>query len=232
MMTHLVDLDRYLNDEGFLAYLESMMPESKRQKITQVLPYRTRHVVTVIENVLDSNNTNAILRTSEGLGIQEAHLVYGNIKYIPQKSVSKGAHLWMDTFKYGKSEQDNALDCIQQLKQKGYQLIVTTPNTSKNVEQLNLNKPLAICFGQESKGISETFLRHADEQICIPQYGFTQSYNVAVAAGMVLLPLMEKLRKSTIKWQLNDSEKRVIYKHWLLNHTAHLQAHYKRFKTA
>ena len=232
MMNQPEDFEKYLNEEGFLAYLESMLPESKRQKIAQVLPYRTRHVVTVIENVLDSNNTNAILRTSEGLGIQEAHLVYGNIKYIPQKSVSKGAHLWMDTFMYGKSEKDNALDCIQQLKHKGYQLVVTSPKASKSVEQLNLNKPLAICFGQESKGISETFLNYADEQICIPQYGFTESYNVAVAAGMVLLPLMEKLRKSTIKWQLNDSEKLVVYKHWLLNYNKHLQEHYTRFKSA
>jgi len=229
-MTRHIDIDKYLNDDAFLAYLESMMPESKKQKIAQVLPYRTRHVVTVIENVLDSNNTNAILRTSEALGIQEAHLVYGNIKYIPQKSVSKGAHLWMDTFKYGQSETNNALDCIQQLKQKGYQLIVTSPNASKSVEHLNLNEPLAICFGQESKGISETFLTHADEQIGIPQYGFTESYNVAVAAGMVLLPLMEKLRSSTVKWQLDDIAKRYIYKHWLLNYTTHLPEHYNRFK--
>lgn len=229
-MKQRIDLEKYLNDKGFLTYLESMMPESKKQKIAQVLPYRTRHVVTVIENVLDSNNTNAILRTSEALGIQEAHLVYGNIKYIPQKSVSKGAHLWMDTIRYGSSEKNNAADCIQQLKQKGYQLIVTTPDASKSAEQLDLNKPLAICFGQESKGISEAFLTHADEKISIPQYGFTESYNVAVAAGMILLPLMENIRKSKVKWQLNDSNKELIYKNWLINYTEHIQEHYKRFK--
>jgi hypothetical protein len=31
------DFDKYLNDKGFMAYLESMMPESKKQKIGQVL---------------------------------------------------------------------------------------------------------------------------------------------------------------------------------------------------
>jgi tRNA (guanosine-2'-O-)-methyltransferase len=228
-MNQQLEKDKYLNDDDFMAYLESMMPESKKQKIAQVLPFRTRHVVTVIENVLDSNNTNAILRTSEALSIQEAHLVYGNIKYIPQKSVSKGAHLWMDTFKYGKSETDNALDCIHHLKQKGYQLIVTSPKATKSVEELDIMKPLAICFGQESKGISETFITHADEQICIPQYGFTESYNVAVAAGMVLLPLMEKLRKSKVKWQLSALERALIYKQWLLNYTEKIAAHYKHF---
>ena len=106
-MNQQLEKDKYVNDNAFMAYLESMMPESKKKKIAQVLPFRTRHVVTVIENVLDSNNTNAILRTSEALGIQEAHLVYGNIKYIPQKSVSKGAHLWMDTFKYGNEFEDD-----------------------------------------------------------------------------------------------------------------------------
>jgi tRNA (guanosine-2'-O-)-methyltransferase len=224
------DFHKYINDDGFIAYLESLLPTSKKQKISEVLPLRTKHVVTVIENVLDSNNTNAILRTSEALGIHEAHLVYGNIKYIPQKSVSKGAHLWMDTFKYGTINTDNALACIQHLKHKGYQLIVTTPHATKTIEQVDLNKPLAICFGQESKGISETFLRYADEQICIPQYGFTESYNVAVAAGMVLLPLMEKLRNSSIQWQLNELDKILIYKNWLINYTQAIESHYQRFK--
>ncbi|HRG58994.1 MAG TPA: RNA methyltransferase [Bacteroidia bacterium] len=220
----------YLNHQEFILYIEGLLPESKKKKIAQVLPFRTRHIVTVIENVLDSNNTNAILRTSEALGIQEAHLVYGNIKYIPQKSVSKGAHLWMDTFKYGAEQSDNALDCIKALKQKGYQLIVTSPNATKKLEELNIAQPMAICFGQESKGLSETFLSHANDQICIPQYGFTESYNVAVAAGMVLLPLIEKLRKSSIKWQLSEIEKELIYKQWLLNCTMHLEEHFKRFK--
>lgn len=223
-------MGHYLNDAAFLLYLESLMPESKKLKIAQVLPNRTKHVVTVIENVLDSNNTNAILRTSEALGIHEAHLVYGNIKYIPQKSVSKGAHLWMDIYKYDRIESNNALDCIQQLKQSGFQLIVTTPNASKSIEHLNLSKPLAVCFGQESKGLSDTFLQHADEQVCIPQYGFTESYNVAVAAGMVLLPLMEKLRKSDINWQLKSNESKLVYKRWVLNYFQNLNEYYERFK--
>jgi tRNA (guanosine-2'-O-)-methyltransferase len=155
--------------------------------------------------------------------------VYGNIKYIPQKRVSKGAHLWMDNYKYGNTDTNNALDCIQQLKQKGYQLIVTTPNASKSIEQVDLSMPLAICFGQESKGMSETFLQNADEQIRIPQYGFTESYNVAVAAGMLLLPLMEKLRNSSIQWQLKEVDKILIYKKWLLNYTLTIEAHYQRY---
>ncbi len=228
-MKQQLDIDKYLNHEGFIAYLESLMPESKKMRISKVLPFRTRHVVTVVENVLDSNNTNALLRTSEALGIHEAHLVYGNIKYLPQKSVSKGAHLWMDNYNYGTINVDNALDCINHLKQKGYQIIITSPNATNNVAHLNIEKPLAICFGQESKGISQTFMDHADASICIPQYGFTESYNVAVAAGMILLPLMERLRQSTVNWQLSESDKNVVYKKWLLNATEQLDAHYTRY---
>jgi tRNA (guanosine-2'-O-)-methyltransferase len=225
-----IDYKRYLNDEGFLKYLEGMMPESKMQKIAQVLPYRTRHVVTVIENVLDSNNTNAILRTSEALGIQEAHLVYGNIKYIPQKSVSKGAHLWMDTFKYGEEHCNNALECIRGLKNRGYQLAVTSPDGKCATEDLDICKPIAVCFGQESKGISEVFINCADITIRLPQHGFTNSYNVAVAAGMVLMPIMKELRKSNIAWQLSHDEQKAIYHRWILNYTEHLSSHYQHFK--
>lgn len=224
------EIEKYIHDFDFITYLASLMPESKQRRIEEVLPLRTRHVVTVIENVLDSNNTNAILRTSEALGIQEAHLVYGNIKYIPQKSVSKGAHLWMDTYRYGSASADNALQCIKQLKQKGFQLVVTSPNAKNTMEQLDIQKPLAICFGQESRGISEQFLAAADVRISIPQYGFTESYNVAVAAGMILLPVMEKLRNSTVNWQLKEEEKNMLRKKWILNYFNHAEEHYARFK--
>lgn len=224
-----VDLQKYLNDSGFISYLEGLMPASKMEKIAHVLPFRTRHVVTVIENVLDSNNTNAILRTSEALGIHEAHLVYGNIKYIPQKSVSKGAHLWMDTFKYGEEHQHNALACIQVLKHRGYQLVVTSPNAKNTLDDIQIEQPLAVCFGQESKGISDTFLANAAITISIPQFGFTDSYNVAVAAGMVLMPIMEKLRKSNVLWQLKEEEKSLIIKKWLFHHFDFIDAHYRHY---
>ena len=229
-MNQQLEKDKYVNDNAFMAYLESMMPESKKKKIAQVLPFRTRHVVTVIENVLDSNNTNAILRTSEALGIQDAHLVYGNIKYIPQKSVSKGAHLWMDTFKYGNEFEDNAINCIHFLKGKGYQLVVTSPDAKNTIDDIDIDKPMAVCFGQESKGVSNTFLSHAAIAVSLPQYGFTDSYNVAVAAGMTLLPLLEKVRKSNLHWQLTDAEKKLIYKTWLMQYHEPVEAHFKRYQ--
>lgn len=220
----------YENDAAFINYLELRLPDNKRKKMAEVIPMRTKHLVSVIENVLDSNNTNAILRTSEALGIHEAHLVYGNIKYIPQKSVSKGAHLWMDTFMYGEENENNALTCIQHLKNKGYQLIVTDPDAVKSIHDVNIERPVALCFGQESKGISDEFKRHADMIIALPQYGFTDSYNVAVAAGMVMMPIMERLRESSVHWQLSEEEKSIIYKHWILNYFTPVSAHYEHFK--
>jgi tRNA (guanosine-2'-O-)-methyltransferase len=223
-------LEKYADDAGFMAYLDVLTPMSKKQKMAQVLPLRTRHVVTVIENVLDSNNTNAILRTSEALGIQEAHLVYGNIKYIPQKSVSKGAHLWIDTYKYGSEHEDNAMQCIKALKNKNYRLIVTTPEAQNRIEDITIHEPLAVCFGQESKGISQCFLNHADVLVSLPQYGFTESYNVAVAAGMIMMPLIERIRKSSISWQLTTEEQSVLYKSWILLCNEPIAAHYERYK--
>jgi hypothetical protein len=41
---------------------------------------------------------------------------------------------------------------------------------------------------------------------------------------------MEMLRKSTVKWQLDDVQKRLIYKQWVLNYATHLEEHYNRFK--
>ena len=228
-MNDMKNFDKFLNDKDFLAYIEQIIPEGKKQKIADVLPYRTRHITVVTENVLNSNNANAILRTAEALGIQEAHIVYGNIKYIPQKSVSKGAHLWMDLHHYDKASENNAQTCIDFLKQRGYQIVITSPNGKNDIHEINLQQPVALCLGQESKGLSNTFTNNADIQIAIPQFGFTESYNVAVAAGMLLLPLIEKLHSTNVNWEMSKEEKEILYKKWILSYPKSVDEHYKRY---
>ena len=224
-----MDEEQLKNDTYFLQYLEELMPASKRKKMAEVLQQRTYYICTVIENVLDSNNTNAILRTSEALGIQHAHLVYGSIKYVPQKSVSKGAHLWMNMHTYNHPKNDNVHICISHLKKQGYALVVTSPKADKLISDLPFDKPLAVCFGQESKGISDAFVKEADYLVKIPQYGFTESYNVAVAAGMVLLPLMEKLRNSAIDWRLSAAQQSELHTDWVFNYFPKVKAHYAHY---
>ncbi len=221
------NFEKYIDDRRFITFLEAMMPESKLLKIDQVIPYRTKHITVVAENVLNSNNANAIIRTCEAIGLQEVSLVYGDVKFIPQKSVSKGAHKWIDLLYYDSTFENNTQNCIHKLKENGFQIVVTSPNATDSIHDIDLKSPVALCFGQESKGISASFSSEADKAIALPQFGFTQSYNVAVAAGMILLPLAEKLRQSELPWQLSSQEQDALRRTWILNHFPNLKYLYQ-----
>jgi tRNA (guanosine-2'-O-)-methyltransferase len=55
----------------------------------------------------------------------------------------------------------------------------------------------------------------ADGYLKIPMYGFTQSLNISVSAGVIISQLIEKIKNSTVNWQLTDSEKEVLRAEWL-----------------
>ena len=70
-------------------------------------------------------------------------------------------------------------------------------------------------FGSEGNGCSETALNLADEQIKIPLYGFSESFNISVSVALCLQHLTYKLRDSNLNWKLKTKEKEEIMINWL-----------------
>jgi tRNA G18 (ribose-2'-O)-methylase SpoU len=56
---------------------------------------------------------------------------------------------------------------------------------------------IAVVFGNEAEGVSEELIAAADGCIEIPQFGSKHSFNISVAAGIVLWELFKS--QATIK---------------------------------
>ena len=110
----------------------------------------------------------------------------------------------------------NTKETISKLKKDGYQIIVTTPHAKKNtLFDVDISKKIALLFGSEGNGCSETALNLADEQIKIPLYGFSESFNISVSVALCLQHLTYKLRDSNLNWKLKTNEKEEIMINWL-----------------
>jgi tRNA (guanosine-2'-O-)-methyltransferase len=72
-------------------------------------------------------------------------------------------------------------------------------------------------LGKEHEGISEVALKHCDGLVSIPMYGFTESFNVSVAASLLTQTIVERIRKSNILWQFSEEEKENLYYEWIWN---------------
>ena len=47
-------------------------------------------------------------------------------------------------------------------------------------------------------------------------YGFTESFNISVCAALSLFSLTERMRRSDIRWQLDDDELLDLKLHWAM----------------
>ncbi|MFL5762778.1 MAG: TrmH family RNA methyltransferase [Bacteroidia bacterium] len=198
-------------------YLTQFVSDARLAKFEQVLNFRTRHLTIALEDIYQPHNASAVLRSCDIFGIQDIHIIETKNAYTVNKDIALGSAKWLTLNKYRKAE-NNSLDCIQKLKAKGYRIVATTPHEKDcKLEDLSVDKPLALFFGTELTGISDTVRAHADEFVRIPMYGFTESFNISVCAALCMHSLKEKLHTSAAGWKLQEEEKQEIMLKWLRN---------------
>ncbi|MEY3433040.1 MAG: hypothetical protein RL131_976, partial [Bacteroidota bacterium] len=59
--------------------------------------------------------------------------------------------------------------------------------------QIKPGEKIAVVFGNEAEGVSEQAIATCNNSIEIPQFGSKHSFNISVAAGIVLWELYKRL---------------------------------------
>jgi len=197
-----------------LSYLMSFITDKRRNLFEKVISQRTRHITVILENIYQPHNASAVLRTCDLTGIQDVHIIENDNTYKVNPDVAMGSSKWLNLYKYNET-QDNTEDAYKQLRKKGYRIIATTPHKNEqNLDDLPISKKMAFVFGTEMHGLTEKAIQSADEYVCIPMLGFTESYNISVSAALILFTQTQKLRKTNINWQLNEDERLDILLEW------------------
>lgn len=197
-------------------FLKQFVTDNRHELFDKVLENRTRFITVALEDIYQSQNASAVLRTSDCFGLQDVHIIENKNKYNINPDVVIGSSNWLNLVKYNKTE-NNTLEAIKELRDKGYRIVATTPHKKDvDLENFDLRKgKVALFFGTERNGLSELMIENADEFLKIPMYGFTESFNISVSASIILHHLTSKLRNSDMCWQLSDSEKEQIKLDWL-----------------
>lgn len=196
-------------------YLEGFVSERRKGRLVEVLDERTNHLTVVLEDVYQSHNFSAVLRSADIFGIQNIHFIENRNKYKISEDVSMGSTQWLTLNRYQKFE-NNTRECITQLRNKGYRIVATSLNErSVTLDQLKVDKPIALIFGTELTGISEDVQDMADEFVYLPMFGFTESFNISVCAALCMHELSTKIRSQVPDYKLTDAERKEIYLEWL-----------------
>jgi tRNA (guanosine-2'-O-)-methyltransferase len=208
------DLNPALTNE-LIVYLRQFVTAERFQKFTDIIRFRTRHLTIALEDIYQSHNASAVLRTCDCFGIQNVHIIENRNKYEVNPDVALGASKWLDLVRYN-GTGNNTITCITDLKNKGYRVVATTPHKDGFIpETLPLEQKTVLIFGTELAGLTPDALKMADDYIRIPMVGFTESLNISVSAAIFIRTLTNRLRTSDYPWQLTDAEKNKILLNWL-----------------
>lgn len=203
-------------DLNYIQYLEQFVSDKRRLLFKNVLEERTRHFTVAIEDIFQPHNASAVVRSCDVFGLQDVNVIENKYKFYASKKIAKGAQKWLNFSIYKQKNTNNTLDCISDLRKKGYKIIATTPhNESCLLQDFDISQKAAFFFGVEKAGLSKDVMDNADGFLKIPMVGFTESLNISVAAAIILQNVTERLKKSEVAWQLNQDEKAIIYLQWL-----------------
>ena len=208
-----------MNDElrsNLISKLSDVINDDRIERLQEVLNQRTRYLTVVLDDIFQPQNSSAVIRTCECIGIQDLHIIEDRNEHKTNRDVVKGSSKWISLKQY----KNNRTDCMEKLKTNDYKIVaMTLSEDSIPLESLPVNEKLALCFGCEETGLDKEIEDNADYKVQIPINGFTQSYNISVSASISLYYLYNKIKETNQNWQLSAEEKEELLIDWLSKST-------------
>ena len=233
-MEEILDLKKLSQTDlnSLIQFLTQFVTEDRKLKFNSVLSNRLKNITVVLEDVFQSHNTSAILRTCDLLGVQKIHFIENKNRYKISGEVALGSEQWLSIERHPYDEENNNTNsCLNTLKNSGFKIVATSPHKNGFTPyNLPIDAPIALVLGTEKNGISEEVKSCADYFLQIPMYGFTESFNVSVSAGVCLYPICERIRDSGIDFGFKELEKLQIEINWLLSSIPKSNLLLKEFK--
>ena len=194
------------------------MTEKKRtpereEKVRRVLGFRQKSLTLVLSNIHDPHNVSAIYRSCDAFGVPEVHLHYTDTAFptLGAKS-SASARKWVVSRRHKDMQE-----MVATLKGRGFRLLATSCSPeAKPLHDYDLTLPTAFILGNEHRGVEEAFGPLVDGEVFIPMYGMIQSFNVSVAAAILLAEASRQRREKGMydASEYSPEELEALYTAW------------------
>lgn len=158
-----------------------MTPE-RIARLREVLARRQPDLTVVTDYVHKGRNLSAIVRNCDAVGIGTMHAVVPAEEYRAFRGTAKGSHQWVNVVRH-----DSVLQALTGLKASGFQVVAANFSPrAVDFREIDYTVPTAILMGAEREGVSDHGIALADYEVIVPMLGMVESFNVSVAAGIIL----------------------------------------------
>ncbi len=171
------------------AQLGPMIAEERRARIERVLEGRLDALHVAVERPADPYNAAAIVRTAEAVGALHVHVVDTREDALHARKTTQGSFNWLHTYHHA------SLDGLLALQRRGVRLCGAMMDGAFTLEELPIDRPLCLLFGNEGVGLSSEARAACDLTFRIPMYGMSESLNLSVSAALALYEVARRMRR-------------------------------------
>jgi 23S rRNA (guanosine2251-2'-O)-methyltransferase len=139
-------------------------------------------LVLILDSIMDPQNLGSIIRTAHCLGTNGIVIPTDRAAPVTAAVIKASA---------GSAEQlpvarvTNLSQTIDYLKDQGFWVFGAEAHAGTNLREMDFNCPVVLVLGGEAKGIRPLIKKKCDFLLTIPMAGSFDSFNVAVAAGII-----------------------------------------------
>jgi len=183
--------------ESVIETLEPHVSIQRQTRMKTVLANRIMSLALGVEDLANSYNGAACIRTAEAMGIHDIVAAEGrNVYPTPENrrspaesGVTMYAHRWVELHRVPTSH-----GLIDWAQSRGMRVVGTSPHAEKEVGDVSVDQPMLVLFGNEREGLQSDTSTACDDVFRLPMYGFTESFNVSVSVAITLADLTGRMR--------------------------------------
>ena len=177
------------NHQGVVAFISPVTYQRTEDLVPYLFEQGKNPLFIMLDGVTDVRNFGAIARTCECAGVDAVIIPNKNSVSVNADAIktSAGALLSLPVCR-----ETNLTQTIRFLKDSGFKIVAATEKGDYDYTKADFRSPTCIIMGAEDKGVSYDNLALCDEWIKIPLFGYIESLNVSVAAGILIYKAIEQ----------------------------------------
>jgi 23S rRNA (guanosine2251-2'-O)-methyltransferase len=175
------------NHQGCIALAALVKYMDLQQVINYAVSAGEVPLFLMLDGVTDVRNIGGMARTALCCGAQAIIIPDKGVGALNEETVKASAGALE---KIQVCRVNSLLKAIDELHLNGIRVFVSEMNREKKLPDLDLSVPACVVMGSEQKGVQPYISKAADERFSIPMAGKFDSFNVSVAAGIILYEAM------------------------------------------
>lgn len=179
-----------LEDHGGCIAIKSKI---KYQNLQDVISFTVENgeapLLLLLDGITDIRNIGAIARTAYCCGVHAIVIPEKGVGTLNEDAINTSAGA-LEHIKVCRVK--SLLNAVSELHLNGIKVLGSEMKAAANIFEVDIKIPCAVIMGSEDKGIHPALYKACDEHFKIPMQNDFESFNVSVAAGIILYEAMKQ----------------------------------------